>query len=146
MWIVSNVSSIVSLSQISSQRLIVSGVCLSLSHWNPWFWDGGGPKIRVRKNFLSRSFSVVEQRCSSSHSRDILFYMIMDFFYHQVPPSLERTCLSLRSGKSSGNPKAVLLFSIQSNIQMVNTGEPDKQSGYYIPSVALVQNWLNNVR
>ena len=34
----------------------------------------------IRKNFLSRSFSVVEQRYSSSHSRDILFCMIIDFF------------------------------------------------------------------
>ena len=54
--------------------------------------------------------------------------------------NLRKCHLSSICGKSSGNSRPILLFSIQSNIQVVNTGEPDKQSGYYIPSVALVQN------
>ena len=85
----------------------------------------------IRWSSMWRLFWVVKRRSSSIRSQ-VMPYKLKGMPISALNSSnLRKSHLSSGRGKSSGNPKAFLLFSIQSNIQMVNTGEPDKQSGIY---------------
>ena len=75
----------------------------------------------IRWSSMWRLFWAVKRRSSSIRSQ------VMPYKLKGMPISAQFIQSSM-SGKSSGNTRAVLLFS-KSNIQVVNTGEPDEQSG-----------------